>query len=186
MTRKWSNSYRLRNHGVPQKTNSFPSKSRDRAPGRQNYTLIKGWKLVNEKGSTGFSYPRDPGSPYMSEDDWGRGVQQSPKRNARYFYRFHYHSEKVIGSLGIEDGRRLIAPLLVPRYPICFFSIEVSEKRASYPVPQRHWSQINYMQMYQHEISQHGKARLTLLLRDMGTPKRWLNWSAHPIKPAGG
>ena len=145
---------------------------------RDKIIPLQGWNLVNETA------PLDShtlgilahlvrgwlGCPITSET---RGI-----------YRFHYHSEKVIGSLGIEHGRRLIAPLLVPRYPF-FFLIEVSEKRASYPVPQRHWSQTNYMQMYQHEISQHGKARLTLLLRDMGTPKRWLNWSAHPIKPAG-
>ena len=37
--------------------------------------------------------PMDPIT--LSEDDWG------PKRQV---FRFHYHSQKVIGSLGIQGG----------------------------------------------------------------------------------
>ena len=37
--------------------------------------------------------PRDPIN--LSEDDWG--VQSPPKRKV---FRFHYYSQKVIGSLG--------------------------------------------------------------------------------------
>ena len=40
-----------------------------------------------------FAVPRDP--IILSEDDWG--VQSPPKR---IVFRFHYHSQKVIGSLG--------------------------------------------------------------------------------------
>ncbi len=40
-------------------------------------------------------YPRDPIT--LSEDNWG--VQSPPKCKV---FRFHYHSQKVIGSLGID------------------------------------------------------------------------------------
>ncbi len=40
------------------------------------------------------TFPRDPIT--LSEDEWG--VESPPKR---IVFRFHYHSEKVIGSLGI-------------------------------------------------------------------------------------
>ena len=39
-----------------------------------------------------YLYPRNP--VILSEDDWG--VQSPPKRKV---FRFHYHSQKVIGSL---------------------------------------------------------------------------------------
>ena len=44
-------------------------------------------------GSMFYNLPRDPIT--LSEDDWG--VQSPPKRKV---FRFHYHSQKVIGSLG--------------------------------------------------------------------------------------
>ena len=39
------------------------------------------------------TFPRDPIT--LSDDDWG--LQSPPKRKV---FRFHYHSQKVIGSLG--------------------------------------------------------------------------------------
>ena len=45
------------------------------------------------KNQTLVTVPRDPIT--LSDDDWG--VQSPPKRKV---FRFHYHSQKVIGSLG--------------------------------------------------------------------------------------
>ena len=49
----------------------------------------------------------------LSEDDWG--VQSPPKRKV---FRFHYHSQKVIGSLGLVNGE-LVGGFFPSHLKIC-------------------------------------------------------------------
>ena len=55
---------------------------------------VAGWKcrIFHALELTNCCFPKDPIT--LSEDDWG--VQSPPKR---IVFRFHYHSQKVIGSL---------------------------------------------------------------------------------------